>query len=389
MKDAPYRALGAFRLVLAITVVLSHTWFLTFSYRSFVQDLGVGNFAVMGFFVLSGFIIYEEVDVFYRDRPVAFLGNRLLRLVPPYWAAAIVSILVHAILLWLGILKLPDYTSLPGLMFDPRNMAVQVTGIFPVFNVNRFFPKMEWYYFVRFAWAIFVEFVFYFLIGACLVLLPVAQKISSIRVYLASTAVAVLGVHIFSEYVHPLHTSVAFFPYFVLGAAIYCARVRGDAVAGSIAALSYVLVAIHFLRYAQGQLSFYVNWWNGATRPVVFIPTLTMLAIPFLLALMSGIRLPDRLARIDQSLGDLTYPLYLNHYTVLVAAYSFFPEPNWVVQAATVVASFAASLTLQRLIEGPMSKVRDRIRGHRLIAQHKVRSESQDDRGFLVARADG
>jgi peptidoglycan/LPS O-acetylase OafA/YrhL len=388
MKDAPYRALGAFRLALAVTVVLSHTWFLSFSYRSFVQDLGIGNFAVMGFFVLSGFIISEAVDVFYRDRPGAFLGNRFLRLAPPYWAAAIVSILVHAILLWMGILKLPDYTSPPGVMFDPRNLAVQITGIFPVFNVNHFLPRMEWYYFVRFAWAIFVEFVFYFSVAIGLVLWPAARKIFSIRIYLASIAAAVLGVHILSEYVRPLHTSLAFFPYFILGAAIYCARVRGDAIAGSIAAVSYVLVAVHFLRYTQGQLSFYVDWWSGAIRPVVFFPALTMLAIPFLVALMSGIRLPDRLARIDQSLGDLTYPLYLNHYAVLVVAYSLFPEPNWVVQAATVVTSIAVSLILRRLIEGPMSKVRDRIRGHRLIVQTAGRFEGTDDGGSRIARAD-
>jgi len=382
MKNTPYRALGGFRFVLAVIVVLSHTWFLSFDHRSFVQDLGVGNFAVMGFFVLSGFIISEAIDIFYRDRPGAFLGNRFLRLAPPYWAAAIFSILIHAILSSAGILMLPDYASPPGVMFDFRNLAVQITGIFPLFNVNHFFPRVEWYYFVRFAWAIFVEFVFYFSIAICVAFWPVARKISSIRVYLVSIATAALGVHVFSEYVHPMHTSFAFFPYFVLGASIYCRKVRQDRVAVVIAAVSYILVAIHFLRYTQGQLPLYVDWWSGVTRPVVFIPTLTMLAIPLLLEYILGIRLSDRLTKFDQSLGDLTYPLYLNHYAVLVAAYSLFPKPYWIVQITTVAISFAVSLVLQRLVEGPMSRIRDQIRGQRLTVP------SQRDLKVLIKPAD-
>ena len=49
----------------------------------------------MGFFVLSGFIIAEAIDVFYQRPAAAFLLNRVLRLGPPYWVAVIVSIAVH------------------------------------------------------------------------------------------------------------------------------------------------------------------------------------------------------------------------------------------------------------------------------------------------------
>ncbi|ABD06252.1 Acyltransferase 3 [Rhodopseudomonas palustris HaA2] len=367
MKDAPYRALGGFRFALAAAVVLSHTWFLSFTDRRFVQDLGIGNVAVMGFFVLSGFIISEAVDFFYRDRPAAFLSNRFLRLAPPYWVAAALSIAVHWALLNAWTLRLPDYSSNPSNMFDMRNLAVQITGIFPIFNVNQFLPREEWYYFVRFAWAIFVEFVFYYCVAICIALWPIARRIVGMRAYLASIAAGAIGLHVFSEYVRHLHTSFAFFPYFVLGTSIYLRKVYRDTLASGVMVVSYILIAIHFLRYTQGQLSLHVDWWSGAVRPVVFIPTLAMLAVPFLLAWISTIRLSANWIKLDQSLGDLTYPLYLNHYAVLVAAYSLFPEPNPIVQILTVAISIVASYVLQVLVEGPMSRLRDRIRGRRLV----------------------
>lgn len=370
MAVAKYRAFGAFRFALAFTVVLSHTWFLSFEHRSFVQNMGIGNFAVMGFFVLSGFIISEAIDAFYQRRAAAFLINRLLRLVPPYWVAVAASIAVHAALYQSGILSLPDYTSPPSIMFDPRNLTIQITGIFPIFNVNKLFPREEWYYFVRFAWAIFVEFVFYLSASAFMLALPLAEKIFTRKTYLLLIAIASLSVHVFSEYVRLLHTSFAFIPYFVLGSALYCAGKSRAAVA--VAVVSYTLIAVHFLRYTQGQLSLHDDWWSGAIRPVVFIPTIIMLLIPLAIIYLASVRLSDRAKGLDQTLGDLTYPLYLNHYAILVAALSLFPTPNPFVQVATVSAALLASIVLHRLVETPMTAIRNKIRGVPLLPRSKL-----------------
>ncbi|TFV34870.1 acyltransferase [Bradyrhizobium frederickii] len=370
MAVAEYRAFGAFRFVLAFTVVLSHTWFLSFEHRSFVQNMGIGNFAVMGFFVLSGFIISEAIAAFYQRRAAAFLVNRLLRLVPPYWIAVATSIVVHAALHKSGTLSLPDYASPPSIMFDPRNLAIQITGIFPIFNVNKVLPQEEWYYFVRFAWAIFVEFVFYLSAFVFLLALPLAEKIATRKAYLIVITIASLSVHVFSEYVRLLHTSFAFIPYFVLGSALYCVGKSRAAVA--VAFVSYALIAVHFLRYTQGQLSIHDDWWSGATRPVVALPTTIMMLIPVIIIYLSKVRLSDRAKGLDQALGDLTYPLYLNHYAILVAALSLFPTPNPLVQVATVSAALLASIVLHRLVETPMTAIRNKIRGVPLLPHSKM-----------------
>ena len=62
-----------------------------------MQKVGLGNVAVVSFFVLSGYVISEAVDVFYRGRPAgSFIGDRALRFGAPfYWAALAVSVIVQ------------------------------------------------------------------------------------------------------------------------------------------------------------------------------------------------------------------------------------------------------------------------------------------------------
>jgi peptidoglycan/LPS O-acetylase OafA/YrhL len=79
-------------------------------------------------------------------------------------------------------------------------------------------------------------------------------------------------------------------------------------------------------------------------------------------------RLPARLKRIDSALGDLTYPLYLNHYAVSVAALTLFAsaKPSFTLFALTLVASVAFSYGAMLLTEPLTKGIRDRIRGRRL-----------------------
>src|SRR4051812_5622231 len=56
LMQVGYRPFGSLRFFLAASVVVSHSMPLE-APNSFLAQMGIGNFAVMGFFVLSGFII--------------------------------------------------------------------------------------------------------------------------------------------------------------------------------------------------------------------------------------------------------------------------------------------------------------------------------------------
>ncbi|MDX1429000.1 MAG: hypothetical protein R3282_01880, partial [Rhodothermales bacterium] len=75
----PYRLFGGYRLSLATMVLLSHSpGFLP----AWMIDLSLGNVGVFSFFVLSGFVIAEALDVFYRGNVRGFAINRFLKIYP-------------------------------------------------------------------------------------------------------------------------------------------------------------------------------------------------------------------------------------------------------------------------------------------------------------------
>ncbi|MCD0416171.1 acyltransferase [Rubrivivax sp. JA1024] len=358
--------------MLAVTVLLSHTWFLWFGLGSptFVQKIGIGNFGVMGFFVLSGFIIAEAVDVFYPGRPGAFIANRALRLIPAYWAAAVLSIAVHAALSHFGVLKLPDYNTPPPIMFDARNYLVQITAIVPVVNFNRFLPRIEWYYFVRFAWAIFVEFAFYLYVTACMLAWPIFRRVLSLTVYVSLCAAAAIAIHLANEYVRHLHDTFHHVPYFVLGVAFYAVVTRTRTAAGWLFMIvGYILVGLHFARYTQGQVPASEDWQTHLFAAEVLTPWCAMMLIPLLMLVLATRHPSSGVIEVDRKIGDLTYPLYLNHYAVLVAAYSLLPSQSFWTQATAVIASLIVSIIMKRIVEQPLVAIRNRLRGTTLTVQ--------------------
>jgi peptidoglycan/LPS O-acetylase OafA/YrhL len=62
-----YRLFGSYRAALAFAVVVSHS--LPMLGQTFLQQVELGNIAVMSFFILSGFIIAEAGSTFYKGRP--------------------------------------------------------------------------------------------------------------------------------------------------------------------------------------------------------------------------------------------------------------------------------------------------------------------------------
>jgi peptidoglycan/LPS O-acetylase OafA/YrhL len=88
----PYRLLGTYRALLALLVLLSHSnmWL-----PEWVRPLALGNVGVFLFFILSGFVIAEALDIFYPGKPQRFLLNRFLPIYPTYWSACVVAIVIY------------------------------------------------------------------------------------------------------------------------------------------------------------------------------------------------------------------------------------------------------------------------------------------------------
>ena len=92
--DAHRNSFDALRLVLAGLVAIDHGVILHTGVFYDLNGTGLGDFAVDGFFVLSGFLVcrsYLRLDSLPR-----FVWHRLLRIMPGFWACLFVTALVAA-----------------------------------------------------------------------------------------------------------------------------------------------------------------------------------------------------------------------------------------------------------------------------------------------------
>jgi peptidoglycan/LPS O-acetylase OafA/YrhL len=376
IKPDAYRLFGAFRFFLALGVVLSHSWGFSVAADQyfFLREIGIGNVAVVGFFVLSGYVISEAVTLFYAGRPFRFLGNRAMRLLPPYLTALAISVAVHWLLQRKGILTLLDYPVPPEGMFDRTNLLGNVTGIIPIFNFQRVlhYPR-EYYYFVRFSWAVMVESVYY--VSVFILMIAVEGVPRLLRrwddrtkrlagIAIPSSAVAfVVATHVLNEYGRSVYGVLAFVPYFLLGSMIYYWTMKGRRIFGFGAGISLALIALHFSRYTQGQIPLGHRWLDHLADPIVLAPTLATLLLPAVMIGLASVRVTARLRRLDRWLGDLSYPVYLNQYAVLIVFASLWKGVSIWKQVLAVLAVCGVAYLAKRIVETPMKGIRDRLRG--------------------------
>ena len=365
-----YRVFGIYRFLLAVGVVVSHTWDLTYSdtRAHLLPRVGLGNVAVMAFFILSGFVIAEALATFYRCHPWSFLANRVARLGPPYWAALVLSLTLHAVIVSQGMLRLPDYQTLPPGMFDPVNITANAFAIFPRPRFLAIDPAQGFYGFVRYYWAVYIEFVFYIsAFAVTLAICMLARRAPAYaRILVVAGAAGALALHGIHEYIRQVHWELPFAPYFVLGVCLYGWVERRDRLAIVGGAVAYAFVFLHFARYAQGRLPGAAPWVGGLSEPHVAIALVLLLAMPIVVLMLARLEVETRLRRWDRRLGDLSYPIYLNHYAVVITFFSLVPNRAAVWQVAALAVSILVSWILVQAVERPMLPLRNRLRGHAL-----------------------
>lgn len=140
---------GTYRTILALMVVVGHL----------LQVEFLGSLAVMGFFVLSGFLmtaIMHESYGYSASGRGRFVLNRCLRLYPTYWLACAVSLGVIA---WCGAEYVKSYRAAIAVPRDTVAILANLTIIFPDFFPFQFTPRLSLP-----TWALTVELCYYALI---------------------------------------------------------------------------------------------------------------------------------------------------------------------------------------------------------------------------------
>jgi peptidoglycan/LPS O-acetylase OafA/YrhL len=317
---------------------------------------GFGSVAVTVFFALSGFVISEAVDQVYQGRPISFFSNRMLRIVPHLLLAVGVAVLLCYSFSAHGMLRLAHHEHLdPRTAFSVRNLAANFFAFVPA--SERF---MQFNFLVP-AWALRVEVLFYALV-------VVAMTLSRLISRRGGAVPGALGVGLgLAIVVAPLSVMAGlgkapemfqFAPYFVYGAALYVIVRSRSPIAFVVAGVSLAGIIFQFMSLPSHNEAFGFERAVGAE----FAMLLALLGLMTALAFM---RFPG-FRRLDRSLGDMTYVLYISHPNVLILVLSVTSDFSYAGLAAGLALSVLVTHVSRALVDPLVDGLRDSVRGQLL-----------------------
>ena len=346
-----YRYFGGFRLLLATLVMLQH-FGADLAPAPLAAALGpyaVGSMAVLVFFALSGFVITEAVDQVYRHRPAPFLTNRLLRIMPHFVVAVALSMLAHELFRISGGVRL--WRSQPGFpddAFSPHNVAMNFIGVAPM--ADRFID----YNFLDITWAVRVEMAFYVAMSGCI---AIGRTLPSPRGFAwAACGMMVLLSPLFRLAIQGHGVAMlGFLPYFAFGGGLYFASLRSPVgwvtVALSLPAMLWQQIVQQAVTTTP--LSVQLSWTGNLIALVVLLGLMSILALVTI----------GRGQGTDRLVGNLTYPLYLYHESVLIVVLTFTTGYSYGVFVAGMGLSLMTAVAMMALIDPLVVLYRDRVRG--------------------------
>lgn len=351
MARHPYRLLGGYRFLLATLVLLSHTLGLVVSG---VSQFGFGNVGVMLFFVVSGFVIFEALDLFYRDRTPQFLANRAFKIYPAYWTATLLMYLVHLTVNVSGVIEVPPP------QYSAWGFFVNATLLTAYFKVGNNLLVLS------LAWAVLVECQFYILAAALVAL--------SRRLPTPGAALAAAGGLALLAYLYVLATgsytrffgNLQFAPFFVLGSALYFVDTRRTRFPMLLAGAALLLSLHAYFDYnLRGNIrQKEIDWAAGLPWPVIASTLMYATGVALLLALLRC-RVGSAAEWWDKRLGDLTYAIYMIHLPIIpvISLIGLSPWPTFLI---IVTLTILSAIAIQHYVERPLTRVRNRLRGRDL-----------------------
>lgn len=263
--DPRRNSLNALRLVLATLVIVSHSWPIGgFGEDPGVSDLSLGEWAVAGFFAISGYLIAMS-----RVRATSFwdyLWRRFLRIYPAFLVVLVVVAFVFAPLS--VVIAGGEWSFLAGFDYVLHNLGLRVTQMGIPGTLADVPYAGAWN---GSLWTLWYEFVCYLALGVLVSFVP-RRRLGIVMIgalIVCATAVAVftaIGVPSLA-----LLNAVTLGGYFSAGAVLYCYRghvpLRWDLALLS-AALIVVMAATSTFRLGAGPPVAYLMMWLSVVLPL-------------------------------------------------------------------------------------------------------------------------
>jgi peptidoglycan/LPS O-acetylase OafA/YrhL len=265
------------------------------------------------FFMISGFVICMSG---WGRRPADFFVSRVVRLVPAYWAATLLTAAV--------IMIFPRLTS--GARFSV--VLTNLTMVQSAYGVPNLVPAY---------WTLFIELTFYLLFGLVAIGGITYRRMVTFCVLWSVASLVAADAHreLLSNIINPPYS-----PFFVAGIAFFLIHKFG----GNL--LLWAIVAYSWL-ISVNQPHTDPPW------PVVVLIT----AFFVVMAIVATHRLDGIQWRWLPLAGALTYPLYLIHQDIGFTAFSYLKNlaPAWVIAGLVYLAMLGIAWLIHRGVEQPFA----------------------------------
>ena len=342
--------MGTLRLLLALAVVAQHT---------FGVILLSGAQAVEGFFAVSGFLMsYLLVEAKTYSSPINFWKNRVLRIFPLYWFVLLISLIFNLATSISGFVQtLADVPIFAKLLLLFSNFFIFLQDWVMLLDLNHgqlvlkdsfenFKYHLHWGLLIPQSWTLALEIMFY-------ALAPFILR--NRKIFLICLAASLFSRTIFELLSLPVDPWIyRFFPnelcIFLLGSfshqlvsRIYT-KLRILDSAKVVSVISVITIS--------GILS--VNLLQGSDNLKTFaLIIFLVLGLPFLFRI-------NKIFKVDNFLGSLSYPVYLWHlvifwYLNMKTGYTLLPLQLFV---WTAIFSIAASVVTNKYLDEPIQRIR-------------------------------
>ncbi len=343
---------GAFRLVLALNVMAYHI----------LNIPAIGPFAVYTFFILSGFLMTTIMNNSYGynlSGIQSYALNRFLRLYPVYWSLILITVFIIIFITGTEFsASFQEKMCLPESAFE---ILTNLTMIYPAFKPVAVGPRLA-----PATWALTLELFYYLLIGIGIS----RNKIITI-IWFSASLIYILF--------RNLYTGVPGLSYgdffgaslpFSIGAMLFFYKIKLLRLLNKLSTNpTFLISCIYAVNLAFTSTSAF--WFSSCWWKIEFISTIlnVILSGALILALyQNGKELFSK--KIDKFLGDLSYPVYIFHWSaaslaswwLYKGAVKGFTASGLLVFITALFITVVVSMVVNVVVNNRIEKIRSKIR---------------------------
>jgi peptidoglycan/LPS O-acetylase OafA/YrhL len=294
------------------------------------------------FFMISGFVICMSG---WGRRPADFFVSRVVRLVPAYWTATLLTAAV--------LMAFPKLTS--GI--KPSMVLTNLTMVQSAYGIPNLVPAY---------WTLFVELTFYLLFGLVAIGGVTYRRMVTFCVLWSVASIPAANSHnpVLNMIINPPYS-----PFFIAGIAFFLIyKFGGNLLLWAIVAYSWLIA---------------VNQPHTSPPPQVVI----LISAFFVIMAVVATHHLDRVSwRWLTVAGALTYPLYLIHQDIGFTVFSYLGHsmPPLLLAVLTYVMMLAVAWVIHRAVERPLAPL---LKARLTEAVSRVRLSGPRQSATAVARA--